>query len=110
MMEESDYIMRQVKQMAKGLGKFMGLEQIKEILQLSESQQEVMRDEELESIILMTKIELIVENASYSMDEVGNKLGIGVMKLEELFNNERYADAKERKSLRQFVKESQEYL
>ncbi len=34
MYDENDYIMKQIKGMVRGLGKFMGLEQIKELLQI----------------------------------------------------------------------------
>lgn len=110
MMEERDYIMRQIQQMVKGLGKFMGLEQIKEILQLSETQQAVILDEELESIILMSKVELIAKNAAYSDKQLATHLEISKKRLKFFRNNESYATSEERQRLSQFIKENQKHL
>lgn len=88
----------------------MGLEQIKEILQLSDSQQAVMLDEELESIILMSKIELIAKNGSYSDRQLASHLEISKERLEEFLNNESYANSEERQRLSQFIKENQKHL
>ena len=69
MYDENDYIMKQIKSMVRGLGKFMGLEQIKELLQLNDDQQGDITDLELETIIAISKLEIMMPSIEISIDE-----------------------------------------
>lgn len=110
MYEENDYIMRQIKSMVEGLGKFMGLQQIKELLQIDEVQQESMTDEELETIIAVSKIELIMANRTMSGFELTNELNIATERVIKLVNNETIATQEELKQLNVFIDQNQQYL
>lgn len=110
MYEENDYIMRQIKSMIKGLGKFMGLQQIKELLQIDEVQQESMTDEELETIIAVSKIELIMTNRTMSELELADKLNIATERVIKLVNNETIATQEELNQLNVFIDQNQQYL
>lgn len=45
-LEDEDFILRQVKQMAQGLGQFLSKEDVKEILQMEDEQGELKKKDE----------------------------------------------------------------
>ncbi|WP_251426118.1 hypothetical protein, partial [Staphylococcus aureus] len=55
--EEKDWILRQIKQIAKGLGQMLGRESIKEIVNLEMSESEQLSDEELDDSLLLLDVE-----------------------------------------------------
>ncbi len=110
MFEENDYITRQIKTMVKGLGKFMGLEQIKEILNLSGDEQSVMTDKELETIIVVSKIEIISANKGLTDKELAAELTLSEEETKKLLSNEIIGDEEKIDQLNQFVSKNQAYL
>lgn len=110
MYEESDYIMRQIKAMVRGLGKFMGLEQIKELLQLNEVQQESMSDLELETIIAVSKLELIMANKKISIQDLANELKLNVILITQLLNHELIAAQNQLDMLNNYIEVNYKYL
>lgn len=110
MYEESDYIMRQIKAMVRGLGKFMGLEQIKELLQLNEVQQQSMSDLELETIIAVSKLELIMANKKISIQDLANELKLNVILITQLLNHELIAAQNQLDLLNYYIEVNYKYL
>lgn len=110
MFEEDDYVIRQIKVMVKGLGKFMGLEQIKELLQLNDNQQESITDNELESIIAASKLEIIIVTKTITTEELADELNIGSNHLKKILDNEIVANEEELDQMNQFILENQKYL
>lgn len=110
MYEENDYIMRQIKAMVRGLGKFMGLEQIKDLLQLSEDQQITMTDRELETIIAVSKIELILANSSVTINDLVIEANIDEEQLQKFLNTEVIASEQELNQLNNFINQNQQFL
>ena len=110
MYEENDYIMRQIKAMVRGLGKFMGLEQIKDLLQLNEDQQVSMTDKELETIIAVSKLELILANSHVAVNELAVKTDINEERLQKLLDNKVIATEQELEKLNAFINQNQQYL
>lgn len=110
MFEEDDYVIRQIKAMVKGLGKFMGLEQIKELLQLNDNQQESITDNELESIIAASKLEIIIVTKTITTEELADELNIGSNHLKKILDNEIVANEEELDQMNQFILENQKYL
>lgn len=110
MFQENDYITRQIKTMVKGLGKFMGLEQIKEFLNLSEDEQSTITDEELESIIATSKLELISSNKGITIKELAAELNMNEKELNQLMDNEIIASEGKIDQLNQYINQNQSYL
>lgn len=110
MFQENDYITRQIKTMVKGLGKFMGLEQIKEFLNLSEDEQSTITDEELESIIATSKLELISSNKGITIKELAAELNMNEKELNQLMDNEILASEGKIDQLNQYINQNQSYL
>ena len=110
MYDENDYIMKQIKSMVRGLGKFMGLEQIKELLQLNDDQQGDITDLELETIIAISKLEIIMTNKEVSIDELSDKLMIDHERLNMLIANQIAATQKELDKFNIYIDNNEQYL
>lgn len=110
MYDENDYIMKQIKSMVRGLGKFMGLEQIKELLQLSDDQQGTITDLELETIIVISKLEIIIANKEISIDELSDELMIDYERLNMLIANQIAATQKELDKLNNYIENNEQHL
>lgn len=110
MIQDEDFLIRQIKSIAKGLGKFMGKEQIKEILNFTEDEQGLLADDEFETIIVMTKIETIIYNAQMSFSDLSNELDIEIDRLRNLMNNKEYASANELDQMNAFGLVHQDHL
>ena len=110
MYDENDYIMKQIKSMVRGLGKFMGLEQIKELLQLNDGQQGVITDLELETIIAISKLEIMMPSIEISIDELSDKLMIDHERLNMLIANQIAATQKELDKFNIYIDNNEQYL
>ena len=110
MYDENDYIMKQIKSMVRGLGKFMGLEQIKELLQLNDDQQGTVTDLELETIIAISKLEIMMTNKEVSIDELSDKLMIDHERLNMLIANQIAATQKELDKFNIYIDNNEQYL
>ncbi len=110
MYDENDYIMKQIKSMVRGLGKFMGLEQIKELLQLSGDQQGDITDLELETIIAISKMEIILANKDVSLDSLLDEIEINQERMKMLMNHETAATQEELDQLNNYIQDNQSHL
>lgn len=110
MYDENDYIMKQIKGMVKGLGKFMGLEQIKELLQIDADHQGDITDLELETIISISKLEIIMTNKEVSINEISKILTINHKRLSMLMAHEASATQEELDQLNNYIQDNQSYL
>lgn len=110
MFEEKDFLMKQIKNIAKGLGKFLGVKEIEEIIFMDENQARALNDRELESIVAVAKLESVHANSEYSLEELATELDITIRRLEELFKNEDAASFDEIALMNQFVKSNNQYL
>lgn len=110
MYDENDYIMKQIKSMVRGLGKFMGLEQIKELLQLNDDQQGDITDLELETIIAISKLEIMMPSIEISIDELSDELKIDHERLNMLIANQTAATQKELDKLNNYIENNEQHL
>ena len=110
MYDENDYIMKQIKGMVRGLGKFMGLEDIREFLSLSDDEQSVITDDELETIIATSKIEIISGNKGLTSEELATELNLTVKELNQLMSNEIIASEENLDRMVTFISENQSFL
>lgn len=102
-LEDKDFIIRQVQQLAEGIGKFLDKESIKELIHYDQSQDETLMDDEIEMILLITDVKEIQEVNKLSQKDIARELGITEMDLEKLYNHERFADSTELKAIQEFV-------
>ena len=110
MYDENDYIMSQIKSMVRGLGKFMGLEQIKELLQLTDDQQGDITDLELETIITVSKLEIILTNKDNSLNYIISEMNINIERLKMIMDHQSIATQDELDQLNRYIIENELYL
>ena len=110
MYDENDYIMKQIKSMVRGLGKFMGLEQIKELLQLTDDQQGDITDLELETIITVSKLEIILTNKDNSLNYLISEMNINIERLKMIMDHQSIATQDELDQLNRYIIENELYL
>ena len=96
--EEKDWILRQIKQIAKGLGQMLGRESVKEIVNLELSESEKVTDEELDDILLLLEVESQINrpNQSHKLTEIKPE------RIEELIKDFSLLTNEERKHLKIF--------
>ena len=110
MYDENDYIMNQIKSMVRGLGKFMGLEQIKELLQLTDDQQGDITDLELETIIAVSKLEIILANKVNSLNHLISEININSDRIKMIMDYQSIATQDELDQLNRYIIENELYL
>lgn len=110
MYDENDYIMSQIKSMVRGLGKFMGLEQIKELLQLTDDQQGDITDLELETIITVSKLEIILANKENSLNHLISEININSERIKMIMDHQSIATQDELDQLNRYIIENELYL
>ena len=110
MYDENDYIMNQIKSMVRGLGKFMGLEQIKELLQLTDDQQGDITDLELETIITVSKLEIILANKDNSLNYLISEMNINSDRIKMIMDYQSIATQDELDQLNRFIIENESFL
>lgn len=110
MFEEKDFLMKQIKNIAKGLGKFLGVEEIKDIIFMDENQSRALNDRELESIVAVAKLESIHINSGFSNEDLASQLNLAADRLQELFQNEDTATFDEISKINEFISNNNQYL
>lgn len=108
-LEDKDFVLRQVQELAEGIGKFLGKDSIKELINYDQSQEGALSDEDIEAILLVTTIRDIQESESLSDEDLSSELGMTEQDLEKLYNNERSVTSVELEILRDFVTEKETY-
>lgn len=108
-LEDKDFILRQVQELAEGIGKFLGKDSIKELINYDQSQEGALSDEDIETILLITTIRDIQESEGLSDEDLSSELGMIEDDLEKLYNNERSVTPVELEALRNFVAEKETY-
>ncbi|MEG0679859.1 MAG: hypothetical protein RR439_08475 [Carnobacterium sp.] len=106
-LEDKDFIMRQVKQLAEGIGKFLGLESIKELINYDQSEEDILSDDEIEGIILITDVKEIQKKKKLSNKEIAKKLEITENDLNHLYNGERFTTPSELIEIRRFIERNE---
>lgn len=97
--EEKDWILRQIKQIAKGLGQMLGRESVKEIINLEMSESEKLTDEELDDIFLLLEVEEKIK----TLDEIEESVGMNEMRFQELIKDYSLLTDGERKRLKKWI-------
>lgn len=109
-LEDQDYIMRQIQLFAKGIGKFLDIFSIKEILKSEYFIEDEMTDREIETIVYMVRIEGIQTARSLTLEEMSQELGFDPERLAVLLNNEEIAEEVELSKIIEYVEDKQAWL
>lgn len=95
MYEEKDWIMSQIKQIAKSLGNMLSKDSIKEILKFEQSDMQDISDEDIEKIISIIDITNKQKKLNLTESELVQTLGIDETKWNEINIQNRMPDDKE---------------
>lgn len=101
--EDKDFIIRQVKKIAEGLGSFLTLKSVKELVNYELSEDELLNDDEIEAVLLVCKVEDIQKKNKQSSEYISKKLAIEEEEWLELKNGDRFPTSYELIALRTFV-------
>lgn len=85
---EKDFLMRQIKEMAKNLGSFLSKESIKEFIDYDRSSQESLSDKEIDQILLISSLKETIRNNQLSEDFVKSKTEFNSDEIEKAHNLE----------------------
>lgn len=108
--EDQDFIMRQVKLMAKGLGVFMGLSSIKELISLEYSFDDELTDTEIDGIIFLARTEELIDKNILSKKELEEALEVSSERVDKLLNNVVKPNGEEREKLEQLIDDKQYWM
>lgn len=100
-LEDRDFIMRQVKEMATGIGKLLGKESVKEIIMYDLNQDGELTDEEIDSIILIEQLKDL--HAEDELESLSEKIELPLEDLEQLYRGERFANKNELIRLEKYI-------
>lgn len=75
-LEDKDFILRQVKQLARGLGMMLSKNTLKELVNYEQSEADSLSDEDIETIILMIDVESKARRENLSEKELTEQFGM----------------------------------
>lgn len=101
--EDKDFILRQVKQLAQGLGMMLSKNTLKELINYEQSETAALSDEEIEAIILMTDVESKAKRENLSAKEMAEKIGMTKDEWQELIQGGRLPTTVESKILSDYL-------
>ena len=105
--EEKDWIMRQIKQLAVGLGKMLGRDSLKEMINLELSASEKHTDEEIATIWLLVDEEEKIEIRQRKDEEISQKVGISRERLTDILIDYSLVTETEKKCLTEFIEKTE---
>ncbi|MCC5895562.1 MAG: hypothetical protein JJU16_08900 [Alkalibacterium sp.] len=108
--EDQDFMMRQFKMMAKGIGVFLDISSLKELFRLEFSFDDELTDPEIEGIIFLVRTEELIDKNILSKKELEDALGVSSDRVNKLLNNEVKPNGEEREKLEQLIDEKQYWM
>lgn len=108
--EDQDFMMRQIKLMAKGIGVFLDIASLKELFKLEFSFDEELSDPEIEGIIYLARTEELIDKSLLSKAELENVLQISSERVEQLLSSEVKPNGEEREKLEKLIDERQYWM
>jgi len=108
--EDQDFIMRQIKGYAKGIGVLLDISSLKELLKLEFSVDEDLSDREIESIIYTARIENYINTRMLSQVELEKLLGLPPERVERLMITTEDASEQDLEMLKKLIEDEQDWL
>ncbi|MCC5890581.1 MAG: hypothetical protein JJU01_08415 [Alkalibacterium sp.] len=108
--EDRDYIMRQMKVMAKGIGVLLEISSLKELLKLEFSADDNLTDPEIEFVIYSARVEELLDRGFLTMGELSQALEVPEKRVENLLYNEDMATRLELEQIKRMVDEKMHWL
>ncbi|GAA0353440.1 hypothetical protein GCM10008932_03120 [Alkalibacterium iburiense] len=103
--EDQDFIMRQIKLLAKGIGALMDINSLKELLFMEFSVEDELSDHEVESLIYMARVEDLIDRDVLTNEELETYLGVSSNRINQFTTNSDIPTEIELEKLKQLVDE-----
>lgn len=100
---EKDFIMRQIKQIAKNFGSLLSRESLKEFLHYEQMGEESLSDEEIDQILLISSLKEAIEMNELSVDLVESEIGFSVQEIEDAHNLELILTREQQQKIRKLL-------
>lgn len=108
--EDQDFIMRQLKGYAKGIGVLLDIKSLKELLKLEFSVDDDVSDREIESIIYTARIENYINTRLLSQMELEKLLDLPPERVEHLMTTTEDASEQDLEMLKKLIENEQDWL
>lgn len=108
--EDRDYIMRQMKVMAKGIGVLLEISSLKELLKLEFSADDNLTDPEIEFVIYSARVEELLDRNLLTLDELAQALEVPRKRVENLLYHDDMATKLELEQLMRLVDEKMNWV
>lgn len=103
-LRDEEFIVDKVIELTISIGRMMGVETVKELIQYDLSSYTI-SDEEIENIYYIESLKLI-EEQGYSKEDIAKALDISIAKLEELYDNYIISDPNLRERIQVFTEQN----
>ncbi|WP_161879224.1 hypothetical protein [Alkalibacterium sp. MB6] len=103
--EDQDFIMQQIKLLAKGIGALLDIQSLKELLKLEFAVDDDLTDRDIESIIYTARVEELIEKNILSEEELEEYLGVSSKRVADLKTNQDLPTEDELQQLKALVEE-----
>lgn len=85
MEEERDFLMRQIHQFVKGIGRFLTRDSLKEFINEDLSAEATLTDQEIDQILLLNTLKEIIEDNRIDEDTLKQKLNITLLEVDRYY-------------------------
>lgn len=103
--EEKDFLLRQLRQLAEGLGAILGKESLKELIRYDQSTSEKLSDEEIDLILLIVLVKEKANDLKLSEVKLAESLAMELTAWQEIDQGTRLPSVGEYQQLKKFSEE-----
>lgn len=101
---EKDFIMRQIKQIAKNFGSFLSKESLKEFINYDQSSEESLTDQEIDQILLISSLKEAIQMNQLSEKLVESETGFSAEEIEHAHNLEFEINEKQQQKINNLLR------
>lgn len=102
-LEDKDFIMRQIKTLAEGLGALLDKKSIKALITYDQAEGEKLSDDELEAMLLVIDVEKKAKLADMSEEQLAQSLGVPPERWRALSAGKGLPTAEEETAMNEFL-------
>ncbi|MCI1902911.1 MAG: hypothetical protein LKJ03_02420 [Enterococcaceae bacterium] len=104
--EDRDFIMRQIRQLAEGIGQFLDRKSVTEIIRQEQKESDLLNDEEIDNLLLVADVEQKAARMKLSEEDLAKTLSLSSADWKALNSYQRFPNSTERTTLEKFLNEN----
>lgn len=101
--EDRDFIMRQVRQIAEGLGYLLSRQSLKELIKYDQAESAKLSDDDLDAIILIVDVKETAKKRKISEPQLAAQLNLTINAWQDIDDGLRFPTLQEVKAMRAFL-------